>query len=99
MTFNLGLIVIGLLFLVYSIHTKNKLNYYNSYRVKELRNKEGFYSLQWKFALLNVIVLIGVGIYAHIFAPPFRYVVLVVIVFHGINYVPIIIGKRLGYIK
>ncbi|WP_430883381.1 hypothetical protein [Fusibacter sp. JL216-2] len=98
MALDLILLVLGLIFGVHSIKVRKKLNFYNSYRIENVID-EKFYDLQLLFGLLSSLSLMLSGALSYSLEPPVQVVFLSILVFHIVNYIPIMIGSKLFYIE
>lgn len=97
----LGLVVIiaGIMFLTYSIISKNKINIYNRRDNLSIKNERKFLKLQLYFSVLNSVYLITYGLVILIYDLDNLYIVLSPLIFHFINYLIRLIGKSQGYIE
>ncbi|GAA0730213.1 hypothetical protein GCM10008905_31230 [Clostridium malenominatum] len=100
--FGIVVIVSGVLFLIYSISCKNKINYYNKYYDNftfVIVNKEKFLKLQFYISIFNSVCMIIFGIIVIICDLHYIYVTSYPILFHSINYMIKPIGKSKKYLK
>jgi len=95
----LGIIIIGIIYLLYSILFKNKVNIYNKKSYYVVLDKHKFLKLQLYISIINSVCAILFGLVAYIYNLSNSYILLYPLVFHLINYVTILIGKRRQYIK
>ncbi len=98
-----SLIVIfsGILFLIYSLSCKNKVNYYNRYYENFtfiIVDKEKFLKLQLYISIFNSACMIAFGIILTIYDLPYIYLTSYPILFHFINYMIQPVGRSKGYI-
>lgn len=98
---SLGLVIIatGLIFLIYSVIWRNKVNIYNGSDKYVVTNMQQFLILQLWISVLNSVFLIVLGFIVIIGNLLNIYVVTSPLLFHFINYITIIIGRKKQYIK
>jgi hypothetical protein len=96
-----GLVLIGagLIFLIYSIICKNKVNIYNRSNDFIILNKQKFLNLQLYFSILNSICAIILGLIVIKYNLISIYIALYPLVFHLINYLIKLTGEIKKYIK
>lgn len=97
--FHLLLVLIGLIFLIYSKKSKEKLGIYNRSRDVKILESDEFFKLQWKFSVMNSAYLVLTGIVLYSFNLPPYYFLLSVLGFHFINYLAIYFAAWKGYIQ
>lgn len=94
-------ILIGVVYLIYSICYRDKITYYNKRFVRKtamtiIKPRE-FFRIQLKFAILNSAYLIVAGIVIMIFNVSNIFVILSIGGFHFINLILVIQSKMKGY--
>ena len=98
----LALVLMGVVYLIYSVLRRDKVTYYiRKYtRLNEITliKSSEFFRLQLKFSILNSIYLIISGILIIIFNFSSIFIILGLTVFHLINFLIIVEGKKKGYI-
>lgn len=95
----LFIIVVGIIYLIYSIVFRNKKTiYFKNIKISKGR-KDEYLKLQLYFALLNSLILIIIGsiIVGYNLNSPFIY--LVPILNHIVNFIMNQVGKKKGYIE
>lgn len=97
----LGLVIIatGLVFLIYSVIWRNKVNIYNRDDKYVITNMQQFLILQLWISVINSVILIILGFTIITGSLPNIYGVASPLLFHLINYITIIIGRKKQYIK
>lgn len=97
----LGLVVIisGIIFLIYSIISKDKINIYNRRDNLSILNECKFLKLQLYFSVLSSVYLITFGLAVIIYNLDNLYVLLSPLIFRFINYMVILVSKAKQYIK
>ena len=95
-------VLIGVLFLIYSILWRDKVNYYSrKYRKTSemtILNSSEFLRLQLKYSIFNSIFLIIFGMVIIIFNLNSVFVVAGFLPFHFINFLLIMDSKKKGFI-
>lgn len=95
-------VLIGVSYLIYSILYRDKVTYYNKKFSKKTEmtiiKPSAFFRLQLKFAILNSIYLIIIGIVITIFNIHNVFIILGFTVFYLINFVLMVKSKMKGYI-
>jgi hypothetical protein len=95
-------VVIGVIYLIYSILRRDKINYYSRRYCRRIKmsiiKPSEFFRLQLKFSILNSIYLIIIGIIITIFNIPIMFIIVGLMTFHFINFLTIAEGKKKGYI-
>ncbi|MCY6372601.1 hypothetical protein [Clostridium ganghwense] len=92
-------IIIGLIYLMYSILSRNKVIwYYRSERMIVIKEKS-FFKLQLYFSIANSIYMIALGVIIIIYNLENVYVVGSPIPFHFLNYLFKIVSKMTAYAK
>lgn len=94
-------ILIGVVYLIYSICYRDKITYYNKRFARKtamtiIKPRE-FFRIQLKFAILNSAYLIVAGIVIMIFNVSNIFVILSIGGFHFINLILVIQSKMKGY--
>jgi hypothetical protein len=98
-TVGVVLIVAGVIFLIYSIICKNKVNVYNRRDNLIVVNKHKFLKLQLYLSILNSVCIITLGLVVIIYNLESAYIVLFPLFFHFMNYLIRLIGRSKQYIK
>ena len=95
-----GLIVIttGLIFLIYSVTHKNKININRIHRFI-IVDKENFLKLQLRCSIFNSACMIIFGIIVIVYNLPNIYIIAYPLLFQFINYIIMPIGRVKHYIK
>lgn len=93
------LIVAGLIFAIYSIIFKNKINFYNKNGKFVLVNKQKFLNLQLYISVINSACMIIFGIIVVKYNLSTIYIVAYPSLFHFINYIIRPISRNKKYIK
>ncbi|GAA0180858.1 hypothetical protein SH2C18_34780 [Clostridium sediminicola] len=100
-------IILGIIYLIYSILFRNKITYYNrSFKIIENKEKD-YFRLQLYFSILNSSWLLIVGLLTLIlFYSEINFIISLILPclvaplnFHIINYIFKIISKHKGYIE
>jgi len=98
----LALVLMGVVYLIYSVLCRDKVTYYiRKYtRINEITliKPSKFFRLQLKFLILNSVYLIISGILIIIFNFSSIFIILGLTVFHLINFLIIVEGKKKEYI-
>ncbi|MBL4930384.1 hypothetical protein [Clostridium paridis] len=100
----LGMILIGLglIYLLYSLLNKSKINYYFKGYIKRNEMKIikpiEYFKLQLSFSIFNALVFIACGVLISIFAPNDIFFIVALVPFHFINLLLMIESKKRGYI-
>ncbi|NRY59447.1 hypothetical protein [Clostridium beijerinckii] len=94
-------ILIGVVYLIYSICYRDKITYYNKRSARKtamtiIKPRE-FFRMQLKFAILNSAYLIIAGIVIIVFNVSNIFVILSIGGFHFINFILVIQSKMKGY--
>jgi len=101
--FGISLVLIGVIYLIYSVLFRNKVNYYN--RRFSRRNKmtiiksSEFLRLQLNFSILNSILYIVSGVLIIIFNLDNLFIIVVAILFSLINFLLVVKSKMKGYVN
>ncbi|GFZ30890.1 hypothetical protein CSC2_14160 [Clostridium zeae] len=92
-------VFIGVIYLIYSVLCKNKLNYYSRRsKIKVVKSYE-FLALQFNFAIINTIYLIAYGFLIIVFNLDSIFVILGLAGFYTINFLLLLQSKKRGYIE
>jgi len=97
----LGLIIVilGIIYLIYSILFRKQVTFYNKNDKMVINNMDSYLKLQLCFSIIASLYFIIIGIITAITNINISYVVLSVLIFHLINYFFKIISKKRGYIN
>lgn len=95
----LVMIILGIIFLIYSIISKDKINIYNRRDNLSILNERKFLKLQLYFSVLSSVYLITFGLAVIIYNLDNLYVLLSPLIFRFINYMVILVSKAKQYIK
>ncbi|MCM1990729.1 hypothetical protein [Oceanirhabdus seepicola] len=95
----LVLVIIGVIYLSYSILYRNKVTIYNRKENMIVIKKESFLRLQLYFSIINSAYLIILGLIVTFCNIDTMYVLLLILIFHSINSLLKVISKRKGFIK
>jgi hypothetical protein len=98
-TLGVFMISVGIVFLVYSVITRKKVNIYNRGDSKIILNEHKFLRLQLYISILNSAYLIVFGFIVIEYNLINVYIALSPLLFHFINYLVILIGKAKQYIR
>lgn len=93
------IILIGIIYLIYSILFRNKVTIYHESNKMIILNEKGYLRLQLYFSMIAFLYFVITGIIVLITNVNISYIVLSVLIFHFINCLLIIISKKLGYIS
>lgn len=93
------MIALGIMFLIYSIISKDKINIYNRRDNLSILNERKFLKLQLYFSVLSSVYLIIFGLAVIIYNLDNLYVLLSPLIFRFINYMVILVSKAKQYIK
>lgn len=96
--FGLVVIATAIIFMIYSIISKNKISvkYSDNFIIV---NKQKFLRLRWYCSIVNTACMIIFGIIVIIFNIPSMYIIAYPLLFHFINYLIIPISKTKQYLK
>lgn len=97
----LGLVLVlaGLLFLIYAIICKNKINIFNRSDRFVVVNEKEFFKLQFYLSIFNAVCMIIFGVIVVIYNLSNFIIISYPLVFHIINSFLISACRRRGYIK
>jgi len=93
------IILIGVIYLIYSILFRNKVTLYHRHNKMIILNEKGYLRLQLYFSVIAFLYFVITGIIVIITNVNIGYIILSVLIFHFINCLLIIISKKLGYIS
>lgn len=94
----LTLIVIGILYLIYSIRFRNKITiYFKNIKISKGK-KDEYLKLQLNFAILNSAILIIIGSIIVIYNLKSPFIFLVPFLFHTVNRTMKKVSKRRGIV-
>ena len=93
------LVLAGVIFGVYSITFRSRVNIYNRGKGFEIIDKDKFLDLQFKIALMNSALMITFGSIILILNLPNVYAITYMLVFHTINSLTIFLGKKMQFIE
>jgi hypothetical protein len=100
--FGIILIVLGLVYSLYSILNRKEINYYFKKYIKrnemKLIKPSEFLKLQLGFSIFNALVFIICGVLISIFNPNDIFFIVALVPFHFINLLLMIESKKRGYI-
>jgi len=100
--FSIFYLVIGLAYLIYSILSRNKINYYNRGYVKKIKmiliKPNEFLRLQFKFSISVSMYLIMYGILIFIFNLNNVLIIAGLLPFYLLNFILIVTSKKKGYV-
>jgi len=94
-----ALIVLGIIFLIYSIMSKNKVNIYNRRNNLIVINKHKFLKLQLYFSIFTSVCVIAWGLIIGLYNLPNIYILLSPLLFPFMNSIINPISRIKGYIK
>lgn len=94
-----ALIVLGIIFLIYSIMSKNKVNIYNRHNNLIIINKHKFLKLQLYFSIFTSVCVIAWGLIIGLYNLPNIYILLSPLLFPVMNSIIYPISRIKGYIK
>ncbi|PHO07620.1 hypothetical protein BFT35_04960 [Thermoanaerobacterium thermosaccharolyticum] len=92
------IVIAGVVYLIYSFLSKDKLTYYSRRIKMTLIKSNEFLKLQLKFSILNSIYLIIFGILIVVFNLNTVFIVVAAVLFHFINFLLILEAKKKGYV-
>jgi|381.fasta_scaffold02602_6 hypothetical protein len=93
------IILIGIIYLIYSILFRNKVTVYHRNNKMIVLNKKGYFKLQLYFSMISSLYFVITGLVIIITHVNMSYIILSVLIFHLINYFLKIKSKKLGYIS
>lgn len=96
-----GLVIVafGVIYLCYSILSRNKVTIYNRKENMIIIKKEEFLKLQLYFSIINSLYLIIIGLIAVLSNINAMRILTLMLLFHLVNYLLKVISKRKGFIK
>lgn len=94
-----GFIIGGVLLMIYSIISKDKVNIYNNRKVKNVIDEKGFLKLQFCGTFLNGILVIVLGCIIVYYDITSFYIVLIPLTTSVISYFTRLTGKNKNYIQ
>lgn len=97
--FGLVLVVLGVIFLIYSVISKNKVNIYNRRYDLLLIVEHKFLKLQLAFSIFNSVFIIAWGLMMVVYNLPSFYILFAPLPFHFINFICAALSRSRGYIK
>ncbi|MDD7794235.1 hypothetical protein [Clostridium sp. 'White wine YQ'] len=96
------LIALGVIYLIYSLLNKSKINYYFKRYIKrkemEIIKPKEYFKLQLIFSVFNALVFIVSGVIMSIFTPNNIFFIVALVPFDFINLWLMIESKKHGYI-
>lgn len=96
--FNISICILGLIYLVYSFLSKDKVTFYNRNDRMVVLNEERFLKLQLYFSIVNSMLMIILGLIITMFNLGFTYAIASVLLFYTINYLLRTVAKSKKYI-
>ena len=97
--FNIAICILGVIYLVYSFLSKDKVTIYNRNDRMIVLNEERFLKLQLYFSIVNSILMIIIGLIITIVNLGLTYILASVILFHTINYLLRTVAESKRYIQ
>jgi hypothetical protein len=96
--FNIAICIFGVIYLIYSFISKDKVTFYNRNDRMIVLNEKRFLKLQLYFSIVNSMLMIILGLIITMFNLGFNYVFASLIPFYTINYLLRIVAKSKKYI-
>ncbi|WAG63413.1 hypothetical protein LL037_13010 [Clostridium estertheticum] len=97
--FNVVICILGVIYLVYSFLSRNKVTIYNISCKMVVLNEEKFLNLQLYFSIVNSILMIIIGLIIALVNLGLTYIIASVLLFHTINYLLRSVAKSKKYIS
>lgn len=95
----LFIIILGIIYLIYSILFRNQVTIYNKDNKMVIHDMDGYLRLQLYFSIIGFLYFVITGVLTAVSNIGITYVVLSLLIFHSINYLLKIISKKKGYIS
>ena len=95
----LFIIVLGIIYLIYSILFRNQVTIYNKDKKMVIHNMNSYLKLQLYFSFAAFLYFVIMGVITTLSNIRITYVVLSLLIFHSINYLFKIVSKKKGYIS
>ena len=92
-------IVIGIIYLIYSILFRNEVTLYHKNNKMIMINRKGYLKLQLYFSMIAWLYFVITGLVIIVTHINMSYIILSVFIFHFINYFLKITSEKLGYIS
>ncbi len=93
------IIIVGVIYCIYTVYARRKVNVYIKKYVGEILDEDNFYLVQFVIGILNSMMLIAFGIFVLTFHKEVFYLFLSLIIFHLLIFSIVLVCSQLKFIK